>query len=300
VLSEGVCGVKFASFARPPGDDDVSCHLATHEEKIHVPQACFPTLADIDALLETYPTARRCGALATLDQRSRRPWPPVTVTPTATSRRHGSGIGGGRSKAFSRALGHLGFSGSAGPRYLGFVTGGANTGVDCGRLADRSIYDQNPTAGNRQLGARTSKRETVDHLRQLFWFDVRTGRGCSSAGRTMVEYWSVLPLFGNGLASVKAFGVSDEGALAALGPVIPCYSGTDPFEHLQRALSVLGIGGRKVGAESGHFARSRGHRHRRAGGRASRPLQGEPAIVVASAGIRSIRWISMIWWRLPR
>ncbi|WP_037676583.1 aminotransferase class I/II-fold pyridoxal phosphate-dependent enzyme [Streptomyces griseus] len=128
-----------------------------------------------------------------------------------------------------------GFSGSAGPRYLGFVTGGATPASVAGDWLT-SAYDQN-VSGSAGSWATALERETVAWLRELFGLGERhsgafvTGATVSNTvGLAVAREW---------LGERLGVDVSREGA-AALGPV-DVLSGS-PHSSTAKALSVLGIG----------------------------------------------------------
>ncbi len=128
-----------------------------------------------------------------------------------------------------------GFSGSAGPRYLGFVTGGATPASLTGDWLT-GAYDQN-VSGGAGSSASALERETVGWLRELFGMGEAhsgafvTGASVSNTvGLAIAREW---------LGERLGVCVSREGA-AALGtgrrPVrLPATPAT-------KALSVLGIG----------------------------------------------------------
>ncbi|MER5587421.1 pyridoxal-dependent decarboxylase [Streptomyces asoensis] len=169
-----------------------------------------------------------------------------------------------------------GFSGSAGPRYLGFVTGGATPASVTGDWLT-AAYDQN-VSGSAGSWAAALERETVAWLRELFGLgDAHSGAFVTGAtvsttvGLAVAREW---------LGERLGVDVSREGA-AALGPV-EVLSGS-PHSSVSKALSVLGVGRDRL---------------RRVpllpGGReavdvdalesALAALDGRPAIVVANAG----------------
>ncbi|MFI5683262.1 pyridoxal phosphate-dependent decarboxylase family protein [Streptomyces sp. NPDC051636] len=128
-----------------------------------------------------------------------------------------------------------GFSGSAGPRYLGFVTGGATPAAVTGDWLT-AAYDQN-VSGTAGSWAAALERETVAWLRELFGLgEAHSGSFVTGAtvsntvGLAVAREW---------LGERLGVDVSRDGA-AALGPV-DVLSGS-PHSSLSKALSVLGIG----------------------------------------------------------
>lgn len=169
-----------------------------------------------------------------------------------------------------------GFSGSAGPRYLGFVTGGATPASVAGDWLT-SAYDQN-VSGSGGSWAAALERETVVWLRELFGLGEEhsgafvTGATVSNTvGLAVAREW---------LGERLGVDVSREGA-AALGPV-DVLSGS-PHSSTTKAMSVLGIGRdrlRRVPVLPGN----REAVDVAALEEALAALEGRPAIVVANAG----------------
>lgn len=169
-----------------------------------------------------------------------------------------------------------GFSGSAGPRYLGFVTGGATPASLTGDWLT-GAYDQNVSGGGGS-SASALERETVGWLRELFGLGEAysgafvTGASVSNTvGLAIAREW---------LGERLGVSVSREGA-AALGPV-DVLSGS-PHSSVTKALSVLGIGRdrlRTVPVLPGN--REAVDVERLAA--ALEALDGRPAVVVANAG----------------
>ncbi|MFD9003554.1 pyridoxal phosphate-dependent decarboxylase family protein [Streptomyces sp. NPDC059582] len=169
-----------------------------------------------------------------------------------------------------------GFSGSAGPRYLGFVTGGATPAALAGDWLT-SALDQN-VSGAVGSWAAALEHETVSWLRELFGLSERH-HGAFVSGAAMSNTV--------GLAVGRAWvgerlgvDVSRAGA-AALGPV-DVLSGS-PHSSVGKALSVLGIGRdrlRLVPVAAG----DREAVDVEALDAALTELGGRPAIVVANAG----------------
>jgi glutamate/tyrosine decarboxylase-like PLP-dependent enzyme len=169
-----------------------------------------------------------------------------------------------------------GFSGSAGPRYLGFVTGGATPASLTGDWLT-GAYDQNVSGGGGS-SASALERETVGWLRELFGLG-EAHSGAFVTGAT-VSNTVGLAIAREWLGERLGVSVSREGA-AALGPV-DVLSGS-PHSSVTKALSVLGIGRdrlRTVPVLSGN--REAVDVERLAA--ALDGLDGRPAVVVANAG----------------
>ncbi|WP_435270687.1 pyridoxal phosphate-dependent decarboxylase family protein [Streptomyces sp. 1222.5] len=128
-----------------------------------------------------------------------------------------------------------GFSGSAGPRYLGFVTGGATPASVAGDWLT-SALDQNLSGAGGSWAAEL-ERETVAWLRELFGLCEAHG-GAFVTGATMSNTVG-LAIAREWLGERLGVDVSRQGA-AALGPV-DVYSGS-PHSSITKAMSVLGIG----------------------------------------------------------
>ncbi|MEO7324449.1 MAG: pyridoxal-dependent decarboxylase [Dokdonella sp.] len=128
-----------------------------------------------------------------------------------------------------------GFSGSTGPRYLGFVTGGATPASLAGDWLT-STFDQNPTAGI-DSSAPDLERETLTWLRDLFGID-SAHEGSFVSGATMSNFVG-LAIAREWLGERRGISVADAG-VAALGPV-HVLSGA-PHSSIYKALSMLGIG----------------------------------------------------------
>lgn len=168
-----------------------------------------------------------------------------------------------------------GFAGSAGPRYLGFVTGGATPAAVAGDWLT-AVLDQNPTSGM-DSNAQDLERETVSWLRELLGIPV-AHEGAFVSGATMSNTVG-LAIAREWVGEQRGISVGDAG-VAALGPV-PVLSG-EAHSSIGKALSMLGFGRtalRKVELLPGREAVSIP-----ALISALQDLDGEPAIVVANAG----------------
>jgi glutamate/tyrosine decarboxylase-like PLP-dependent enzyme len=233
------------------------------------------TLADdLSRLPELLQSARDLAAreLAGLSER------PVVHLGTAPDRTTLPAGGAGAEGALARFAERWapGFSGSAGPRYLGFVTGGATPASLAGDWLT-GVYDQNGS-GSAGSWATALERETVDWLRELFGLGeahsgafVTGATASNTVGLAIAREW---------LGERLGVSVSRDGA-AALGPV-HVLSGS-PHSSIGKALSVLGIGRdrlRSVPVLSGN----REAVDVAALDSALSALDGRPAIVVANAG----------------
>jgi glutamate/tyrosine decarboxylase-like PLP-dependent enzyme len=227
-------------------------------------------LAHIDELLEQ--TRRHAlQALASLDKRPAALAPPPFQLKALPE--EGVGLAGALKEFASRWA--PGFSGSAGPRYLGFVTGGATPASLAGDWLT-SAYDQNPTAGI-DSAAPDLERETVRRLAQLFAIS-EAHDGVLVSGSTMSNLVG-LAIGREWLGEQRGIRISDVG-VGALGPV-HILSGA-AHSSIYKGLSVLGIGRQSVqkvltlpGREAVDV---------RALEAALAALEGQPVIVVANAG----------------
>ncbi|MET8851968.1 pyridoxal-dependent decarboxylase [Amycolatopsis sp. NPDC004625] len=128
-----------------------------------------------------------------------------------------------------------GFAASAGPRYLGFVTGGATPASLAGDWLT-AAYDQNPASGM-DSSAQDLERETVGWLAELFGLGPEFS-GAFVTGATMSTVTG-LAIAREWLGERAGVTVSADGA-AALGPVT-VLSGS-PHSSILKALSFLGMG----------------------------------------------------------
>ncbi|MBG0830577.1 aspartate aminotransferase family protein [Planomonospora sp. ID67723] len=185
------------------------------------------------------------------------------------------GVGAkGATEAFAERW-EPGFAASPGPRYLGFVTGGATPASLAGDWLTGAL-DQNPTSGIDST-APDLERETVAWLRELFGLPPEH-EGTLVSGATMSNA-AGLAIAREWLGERNGIPVAEQG-VAALGPVT-VLSGS-PHSSVGKALSLLGLGRsamRRVdllpGREAVDVARLE---------EALEELGGRPAIVVANAG----------------
>ncbi|MGS2641902.1 pyridoxal-dependent decarboxylase [Streptosporangium sp. LJ11] len=168
-----------------------------------------------------------------------------------------------------------GFAAGAGPRYLGFVTGGVTPAALAGDWLTGTL-DQNPTSGLDSL-APDLERETAAWLRDLFGLPPEH-EGTFVSGATMSTF-AGLAIAREWLGELRGVSVAEEGA-AALGPVT-VLSGS-PHSSVVKSLSMLGLGrsairrvGLLPGREAVDVARLAEELDR---------LDGTPAIVVANSG----------------
>lgn len=187
-------------------------------------------LGDLPELL----TAARDYAAGILDGLDERPAarPPLDATPAPLPV---DGLGGALALEVFRDRWAPGFSGSAGPRYLGFVTGGATPAALMGDWLT-GTFDQNACT-RQDSSAVDLERETVAWLRSLFSLKddfsgtVVTGATMSNTvGLAIAREW---------LGERQGVSVARQG-VAALGD-ISVLSGS-PHSSVYKALSMLGIG----------------------------------------------------------
>ncbi|MFE2876205.1 pyridoxal phosphate-dependent decarboxylase family protein [Streptomyces roseus] len=196
--------------------------------------------ADLARLPDLLEATRRTAvdALAALDARPVVPRPPASPPlRTEPLPRHGSGTESALTAFAERWTPRL--SASAGPRYLGFVTGGATPAALAGDWLT-SVHDQNSNSALDGAG-QDLERETVAWLRDLFGLSgAHTGTFVSGAtmsnttGLAIAREW---------LGERLGVSPSEDGA-AALGPV-RVLSGA-PHSSIAKALSVLGLGRRSL------------------------------------------------------
>lgn len=226
-------------------------------------EALAHDLAELPALLEetrTY-TAR---ILAGLDER------PVTAAAVEHVAAALPEDGGGLRAALRafESRWEPGFSASAGPRYLGFVTGGTTPAALSGDWLTAAL-DQN-AHGAVGSAAAALERETVARLGELFGLDMP---GAFVTGATMSNLVG-LAIGREWLGSLRGASTAEEGVTAP----VRVLSGT-PHSSIGKSLSVLGIGRRRLvsvatlpGREAVDIVAL------------ERELAAGPAIVVANAG----------------
>ncbi|MEJ2856786.1 MULTISPECIES: pyridoxal phosphate-dependent decarboxylase family protein [unclassified Saccharothrix] len=188
--------------------------------------------ADLAAFPDVLDATRRYATevLAGLDER------PVSPAVTADPRELP-----GRGDGFAGALAEFdrrwaaGFAASAGPRYLGFVTGGATPASVAGDWLT-SAFDQNPSSRSGAEAATELERETVRWLAELFGVDGHTGAFVS--GATMSNFVG-LAIAREWLGEQRGISVASAG-VGALGEMT-VLSGA-PHSSVYKALSMLGLG----------------------------------------------------------
>ncbi|GAA2245409.1 MULTISPECIES: pyridoxal phosphate-dependent decarboxylase family protein [Kitasatospora] len=196
-------------------------------------------LAQLPDLLED--TRRR--AVAFLDGLGERPVVPVPWEPEVEPL-PGRGVGLRAALEEFAVRWEPNLSASAGPRYLGFVTGGATPAALAGDWLTAAA-DQNSNSSLDPAGQRI-ERETVGWLRELFGLsDAHSGTFVSGAtmsntvGLAIAREW---------LGERRGVSPAEDG-LAALGPV-RVLSGS-AHSSVAKGLSVLGLGRRAlVGVET--------------------------------------------------
>ncbi len=187
-------------------------------------------LGDLPDLL----TAARDYAAGILDGLDDRPAavPPSDAVPMPLP---AGGLGAAKALELFRDRWAPGFSGSAGPRYLGFVTGGATPAALLGDWLT-GTFDQNACT-RQDSSAVDLERETVAWLRSLFGLKDDFS-GTFVTGATMSNTVG-LAIGREWLGERRGVSVARQG-VAALGDVT-VLSGS-PHSSVYKALSMLGIG----------------------------------------------------------
>ncbi|MFJ7259620.1 pyridoxal phosphate-dependent decarboxylase family protein [Streptomyces globosus] len=191
--------------------------------------------ADLGRLPELLESVRRAAAdaLDGLDARPVVPPPPAQPPRPEPLPEHGAGAEAALAAFRTRWEPRL--SASAGPRYLGFVTGGATPAALAGDWLT-AVHDQNSNSAL-DGGGQDLERETARWLREMF------GLGPAHSG-TFVSGATMSNTTGLAIAREwlgERLGVSPaEDGAAALGPV-RVLSGA-PHSSIAKALSLLGLG----------------------------------------------------------
>ena len=193
-----------------------------------------PTLAQDLAQLPQLLQATRDYANATLAGIANLPAAIAPSAPPACALPE-QGVGTAGALATFQQRWAAGFSGSAGPRYLGFITGGATPAALAGDWLT-STFDQNPTSGLDSL-APDLERETLGWMRDLFGLS-GAQQGCFVSGATMSNMVG-LALAREWLGQEQGMNIAEQG-LAALGSIM-VLSGS-PHSSIYKALAMLGIG----------------------------------------------------------
>ncbi|MFH8369311.1 pyridoxal phosphate-dependent decarboxylase family protein [Streptomyces sp. NPDC018031] len=191
-------------------------------------------LADLPGLLDT----TRQHAAALLDGLADRPVVPDRPAPEAAPL---PGDGAGLRAALRQFADRWepGLSASAGPRYLGFVTGGSTPAALAGDWLT-ATFDQNSNSSLDATGQHL-ERETVGWLRDLFGLS-DAHQGTFVSGATMSNTVG-LAIAREWLGERLGVSPAEDGA-AALGPV-RVLSGS-PHSSVAKGLSVLGLGRRSL------------------------------------------------------
>jgi glutamate/tyrosine decarboxylase-like PLP-dependent enzyme len=185
------------------------------------------------------------------------------------------GVGGRAALALFRERFEAGLSGSAGPRYLGFVTGGTTPAALAGDWLV-SAYDQNLAAAGDSV-ATAVEHEALGMLRGLFGLPdafegafVTGGTQANVVGLATAREWA---------AERLGVDLSEEGLWAL--PRIPVLAGA-PHSSVLKALSLLGLGRKAL--QPVPCLPGRSAVDPRALDERLSALGGVPAVVVASAG----------------
>lgn len=163
----------------------------------------------------------------------------ATPTPCPIANLPEQGLGAEAALAAFRKQYEGQLSGSAGPRYFGFVTGGSTPAA---LAADwlTAVYDQNPTADHDSIAPHV-EREAIHFLRQLFGLPEYFS-GMFVSGATMSNFV--------GLAQARQWAADQEDVdpavdgLYDLSP-IPVFAAT-PHSSVYKSLAMLGMGKNNV------------------------------------------------------
>ncbi|HYS41965.1 MAG TPA: pyridoxal-dependent decarboxylase [Pseudonocardiaceae bacterium] len=192
----------------------------------------YPILADDLANLPDLLDVTRQAAVRALAGLNARP---VAVAPTVQheDKMPEDGIGLRATLAEFTRRWEPGFSGSAGPRYLGFVTGGTTPAALAGDWLT-GTFDQN-VGSAKDSSATALEHETVARLGELFGL---RHAGAFVTGATMSNVVG-LAIAREWLGERKGVSIADAG-VGALGDVT-VLSGA-PHSSVFKALAILGIG----------------------------------------------------------
>ena len=188
--------------------------------------------ADLAKLRDVLGAAGRYAADVVVGMGERPVVAPAGVEPVGLPE---AGLGfDGALAAFTRRW-EPGFSGSAGPRYLGFVTGGATPAALAGDWL-AGAFDQNAAAHDGSA-AKGFEQETVRWLASLFGLG-GAHSGAFVSGATMSTFVG-LALAREWLGEQRGVSVAQHGT-GGLGPVA-VFSGA-PHSSVHKALAMLGLG----------------------------------------------------------
>jgi glutamate/tyrosine decarboxylase-like PLP-dependent enzyme len=146
-----------------------------------------------------------------------------------------AGLGAADALHLFRAEYEAGMSASAGPRYFGFVTGGATPASLIGDWLT-AVYDQNPTADYDSIAPHV-EQEALHFLRQLLHIP-NTFSGSFVSGATMSNF-AALAQARQWIGQQQGINVAEDGLMAL--PPIPVLSAT-PHASSYKSLAMLGLG----------------------------------------------------------
>jgi glutamate/tyrosine decarboxylase-like PLP-dependent enzyme len=146
-----------------------------------------------------------------------------------------TGIGAAAALALFQQRWAAGLSGSAGPRYLGYVTGGVTPAALLGDWLT-SVYDQNAAYSGDSL-ATALERETLGMLRELLGLPTEM-QGSFVSGATMASFVG-LALARQWFGEQHGVDVAQQGWQGL--PALTVLSAT-PHSSIYKALAMLGLG----------------------------------------------------------
>ena len=199
----------------------------------------------------------------------------VTLPTVASTQLPVTGLGAAQTLALFQSRYAAGLTGSAGPRYWGFVTGGSTPAALVGDWLV-SAFDQNAT-GATEPAATQIEKDTFRLMRQLFGLS-EDQSGTFVSGATMANFVG-LALGRQWVAKQLGVDVAQQGLYAL--PPIPILSGA-PHSSIYKALAMLGLGKQQL-----HIVPCLAEREAvdlNALRVALQNLNGQPAIVVGNAG----------------
>ncbi|MBH9577302.1 pyridoxal phosphate-dependent decarboxylase family protein [Inhella proteolytica] len=224
--------------------------------------------------LHTLPTLMNQAAQAAIATLQALPERPAAVRPQSVPRQPlaAQGLGLAAALADFEQRYAPGFAASAGPRYLGFVTGGATPAALAGDWL-ASAWDQNPTSGL-DSSAPDLERECIAWLAALFGLGPEWS-GSFVTGATMSNFVGLA--LGREWLSRELGGSAAQQGLCDLPP-LRILSGA-PHSSIHKAAAMLGLGRSAVQAVPQLPGREAVNPAALAAA-----LQAGPAIVVANAG----------------